>query len=64
MGEEPDVAGARQFLRGASGRVGAIICRRGAGRRADGVEVVGYERLIGDEKKEGEFFKYSDLGHA
>ena len=64
MGEESNVAGARQFLRGTSGRVGGIVWRRGAGYGADGVEVVGYKRLIGDEEEEGEFFEYSDLGHT
>jgi len=36
--------------------------RSTSGDGADSVKVVGYERFVGDEKKEREFFENGDLG--
>ena len=55
--EEADVAVAGKFLGRVSGGGGVLWWDGGKGRWADGVEVVGYERFIGDEKEEGELLK-------
>lgn len=64
VGEEADVAGAGELLGRSAGRgVRRVVCAGGSGRvRDNGVEVVGDERFVGDEKEEREFFEDGYLG--
>jgi len=59
--EEAYIAATGEFLRRTPDVVGR---RRYTVYRTNNIEMVGYERFVGDEEEEGEIFEDGNLGYA